>query len=80
MILLAGDGIADYQAVQGRDGQLLVHLALASGTERQQAVEAVSASVRATVEQYGCRPPEVDVDTHLPPLPPGRKRRRVQRV
>lgn len=80
MILLAGEGIADYQAIQERDGQLLVHLALTPSAARQQVVEAVRASVRATVEQYGCRPPKVDVDTHLPPLPPGRKRRRVQRL
>ena len=80
MILLAGEGIADYQAVQEHDGQLLVHLALTPSAERQQVVEAVRASVCATVDHYGCRPPKVDVDTHLPPLAPGRKRRRVQRV
>lgn len=80
MILLAGDGIADYQAVQECDGQLLVHLALTPGVDRQHVVEAVRTSVCATVDQYGCRPPEVDVDTLLPPLPPGRKRRRVQRL
>ncbi|MFN8465179.1 MAG: F390 synthetase-related protein [Caldilineaceae bacterium] len=80
MILLAGGGIVDYQAVQERDGQLLVHLALAPGADLRQVVEAVRASVCATVDQYGCRPPEVDVDANLPPLPPGRKRRRVQRL
>ncbi len=80
MILLAGEGIADYQAVQEHDGQLLVHLVLTPSADRQQVVEAVRASVCATVDHYGCRPPEVDVDTCLPPLPPGRKRRRVQRL
>ena len=80
MILLADAGIADYQAVQERDGQLLVHLALAPAADPPEVIEAVRASVCATVEQYGCRLPEVDVDTNLPPLPPGRKRRRVQRL
>ena len=80
MILLAGEGIADYQACQERDGQLLVHLALTTTADSRQVVEAVRKSVCATVDQYGCRPPEVDVDMDMPPLPPGRKRRRVQRL
>ena len=42
--------------------------------------EAVAASIAQTVRQYGCRPPQVEVDLHLPPLPPGVKRRRVQRL
>lgn len=79
MILLGGEGIADYQAVQERDGQLLVHLALAPGAGRQQVIDAVRAAVDATVEQYGCHRPQLDIDTHLPSLPTGRKRRRVQR-
>ena len=80
MILLAGEGIADYQACQERDGQLLVHLALTTTADSRQVVEAVRKSVCATVDQYGCRPPEVDVDMDMPPLPPSRKRRRVQRL
>ena len=80
MILLAGGGIADYQAVQERDGQLLVHLALAPPANPPQVIEAVRASVNSTVRQYGCRPPVLDIDTQLPPLQPGRKRRRVLRL
>ena len=80
MILLAGGGIVDYQAVQERDGQLLVHLALAPTANPAQVIAAVRASACATVAYYGCRPPVLDIDTQLPPLQPGRKRRRVQRL
>ncbi len=80
MILLAGAGIADYQALQERDGQLLVHLQLTPGAHQQQVIDAVRTSVYATVEQYGCLRPQLDIDTHLPPLPPASKRRRVQRL
>jgi hypothetical protein len=78
----AGSPILDYQAVQERDGQLHIHLALdpAAGPQAQAAVmAAVTASVHAAVAQYGCRPPQLTIDTDLPPLPPGCKRRRVQR-
>ncbi len=80
LVLLAGDGIADYQAVQAQDGQLLVHLALAPGADALQTVAALRSSIVAGVERYGCRRPQLDVDLHLPPLPPGAKRRRVQRL
>ena len=80
MILLAGAGIADYQAVQERDGQLLVHLAVdarrrsAAGDRRRPRLRLCDGrAVRLPA-------PELDVDTHLPPLPAGRKRRRVQRL
>jgi putative adenylate-forming enzyme len=79
MILLGSGGITDYQVVQECDGQLLVHLALMPGANRQQVIDAVRGSVNATVEQYGCHRPQLDIDTQLPPLPPGDKRRRVQR-
>jgi phenylacetate-CoA ligase len=80
MILLGAEGIADYQALQACDGQLLVHLALAPRANQQQVVDGVRTSVFTTVEQYRCLRPQLDIDTHLPPLPPGRKRRRVQRL
>jgi phenylacetate-CoA ligase len=80
MILLGGEGIADYQAVQEDDGQLLVHLQVTAVASQQQVVGAVRAAVYAVVEQYGCLHPQLDIDTNLPPLPPGRKRRRIQRL
>lgn len=78
-VLLAEAGIADYVAMQEWDGQLHVHLALLPGADPAAAQQAVAESVRAAVEQYGCRRPEVTVDNQLPPLSPGSKRRRVQR-
>jgi phenylacetate-CoA ligase len=79
-VLLAEAAVADYQAVQERDGQLHIHLALPPDADPSAACHAVTVSVMAAVQQYGCRSPLVEVDTHLLPLPPGSKRRRVQRV
>lgn len=79
-VLLAAAAIADYRAVQERDGQLHVQLALLPGADAAAVRQAVAASVIRTVQQYGCQSPVVEVDTHLPPTPPGSKRRRVQRV
>ena len=79
-VLLADAGIADYRAVQERDGQLQVHLALLPGADAAAARQAVAASITATVQQYGCRPPVVEVDAQMPLTPPGSKRRRVQRA
>jgi phenylacetate-CoA ligase len=79
MVLLASPTIADYGVVQAHDGDLHVHLQLPSGAEPQAVFAAVRASVEATVAHYGCRPPQLTIDAELPPLPPGRKRRRVQR-
>lgn len=82
-VLLAEAPIADYAAVQERDGHLRLHLALRPGLDAAgefASQEAVAASIAQTVRQYGCRPPQVEVDLHLPPLPPGVKRRRVQRL
>jgi phenylacetate-CoA ligase len=80
MVLLAEAGIADYQAVQEHDGQLHVHLALQPGADAAPARQAVAASVTATVLHYGCVSPQVTVDAQLPPLAPGSKRRRVQKM
>jgi hypothetical protein len=80
MILLAAEGIEDYAAVQECDGQLAIHLKLAAGAAAPPIVAAVRASVNAIAAAYGCRPPQLDVDTDLPAPAPGRKRRRVQRL
>jgi phenylacetate-CoA ligase len=80
LILLSSDAIADYKAVQARDGELCVHLAPAEGADLQAVVAAVRKGVSSGIEQYGCLPPRLEVDTHLPPLPAGAKRRRVQRL
>jgi len=82
-VLLAEAPIVDYTAVQERDGHLRVHLLLPLDRDAAAAAAArqvVAASVAQTVQQYGCRPPQVEVDTHLPPAAPGSKRRRVRRV
>jgi phenylacetate-CoA ligase len=80
LILLASDAIADYQAVQERDGELRVHLAAAAGADPDAVMAAVRGSVANGIEQYGCRPPRIEIDTHLVPPAPGAKRRRVQRL
>jgi phenylacetate-CoA ligase len=80
MVLLASPAIVDYQAVQSRNGELHVHLALPPDAAPQAVFAAVRASVGATVAQYGCRLAQLTVDAELPPLAPGCKRRRVQRL
>jgi phenylacetate-CoA ligase len=80
MVLLAHAAIEDYLAVQERDGHLRIHLQTTPGASRQAVVTAVRAAVLAGVDGYACRPPQLEIEFDLPPLPPGRKRRRVQRV
>jgi phenylacetate-CoA ligase len=80
LILLAGDAIADYQAVQEHDGELRVHLATAAGADPAAVLAAVRSSVLDGIEQYGCLPPRLELDTHLVAPPAGAKRRRVQRL
>jgi putative adenylate-forming enzyme len=80
MVLLAAAGIADYQAVQERDGQLNVHILLLPGADAAAARQLVAASVTSTVRSYNCLAPDVEVDTSFTATPAGQKRRRVQRI
>ena len=80
MVLLAEAGIADYQAVQERDGQLNVQILLLPGADAAAARQIVAASVRDTVRSYNCLAPSVEIETNLPVTPAGQKRRRVQRI
>jgi phenylacetate-CoA ligase len=79
-VLLAEAGIADYMAVQERDGHLCVHLALQPGADPAAAQGAVAANIAAATQQYGCLPPALEVSVQLPPSLAGSKRRRVQRA
>lgn len=80
MVLLAGPTLLDYAAVQERDGHLRIHALPAPGTSHDALIRALQASVTATVQGYGCRAAELEVELTLPPVTPGAKRRRVQRV
>jgi phenylacetate-CoA ligase len=79
MVLLADGTIDDYQAVQERPGQLRIHLQVPDDRFAG-AAAAVRESVNRIVAQYGCRPATVEIERGLCALPPGVKRRRVQRV
>lgn len=79
MILLAHDGIADYQAVQEQDGHLRIHLETAAELSFDAVARAVRARVEAVTAGYGCRCPQLEIEKGLEPVPPGAKRRRVQR-
>ncbi|HLZ63038.1 MAG TPA: F390 synthetase-related protein [Ktedonosporobacter sp.] len=80
MLLLASPQIIDYQVIQERCGQLRIHLAVSTTASFDSVVQSVCASVAATMAQYSCRPASIQVEKGLPPLIPGMKRRRVQRV
>jgi putative adenylate-forming enzyme len=78
MILLASQGITDYQVIQRQPGQLDISLSIAPGTSFESVSASVLESVNATVAQYECRPALVRIEQGIPPPPPGVKRRRVQ--
>ncbi|HEX2203415.1 MAG TPA: F390 synthetase-related protein [Longimicrobium sp.] len=80
MVLLGSPDIDDYQAFQERPGHLRVHLALRPGADFAAAAATVRESVRAVAAQYDARPPELHLEPGLAPVPPGAKRRRVQRL
>jgi phenylacetate-CoA ligase len=80
MILLASPDIVDYQIVQASPGHLHIFLALPPHARFNQVENLVCQSVATTLASYGCRLAKVDVEEGLPMLPPGVKRRRVQRV
>ncbi len=77
MVLLASQGIADYQVVQESLERLQVRLALAPGASFAPVEAAVRASAQVMFAQYDCRIPEIIVEEGLEPLKPGMKRRRV---
>ena len=80
MILLASPHIVDYQVVQERHGHMRIHLSVAPGIPFNSVVQEVKASATMILAQYDCRPAELCIEEGLVPLPPGTKRRRVQRV
>ncbi len=80
MILLGSPVIIDYLVQQDRPGTFRIYLKLASGADFDATTEAVQRSVDAIAASYECLPPTVHWVAGLPPLLPGRKRRRVQRV
>ena len=78
-ILLASPAIADYALVQEPDGSLQVHTRLDAGADEATTLDAIRASITATVEQYACVVPPLAVDAALEPAAPDAKRRRIQR-
>lgn len=80
MILLAHPDILDYQAVQAGDGQLAIHLAVATHISFEEVAAAVHRSVQAMVAHYACQLASVSIGQGLPPMPQGTKRRRVRRI
>lgn len=79
MVLLSSPQIKDYQATQMGTGQLTIYLDVADDASFDAVAADVRANVHAIVAQYGCRSPELQIVTGIPPTPPGVKRRRVQR-
>lgn len=79
-VLLAGDQIRDYQALQRRDGELALSLELAPGADWPAAAAALERGLRETLAAYGCGIDELALSQGLPPRPPGAKRRRVART
>ena len=80
MILLASDGIAEYQAVQERPGQLCVRVALLPGADADAVDAALRRSADETTARYGRRPMDLTIEHELESLAPDRKRRRVRRL
>jgi putative adenylate-forming enzyme len=79
-MLLASPAILDYRIVQHTDDTLRVHLSVPTEANAAKVIEAVRASLQATIATYGCRVPDIHIDTAFEPPPPGTKRRRVARL
>jgi phenylacetate-CoA ligase len=80
MILLAGDGVAEYQAVQERPGQLCVRVALLPGAAPDAVDEALRRSADESTARYGCRRMDLAIEHELEPRAADMKRRRVRRL
>lgn len=80
MILLASDGIAEYQAVQERPGHLCVRVALLPSADADAVDAALRHSADETTARYGRRPMDLTIEHELESLAPDRKRRRVRRL
>jgi hypothetical protein len=80
MILLASGGVAEYQAVQTRPGQLAVRVALAPGADAGAVDAALRRSAEETAARYGCRRMDLAIENELEPYASDMKRRRVRRL
>jgi putative adenylate-forming enzyme len=80
MILLASDGIAEYQAVQERPGRLCVRVTLLPSAAADAVDAALRHSANETTARYGCRLMDLTIEHELEPLAPDMKRRRVRRL
>jgi phenylacetate-coenzyme A ligase PaaK-like adenylate-forming protein len=77
-ILLADARILEYEAVQKRPGHLRVHLEVQPGSEMT-VRENVRAGIAQMLEQYACRPADLEIVFELIPRAANVKRRRVRR-
>jgi phenylacetate-CoA ligase len=78
MLLMSSAAILDYEIIQEQDGALTVHLRLSAESDTSLVFEAVRTSTESTIRGYGCRMPEIQIDSVLVLPPPSTKRRRVQ--
>jgi putative adenylate-forming enzyme len=78
-ILLSSSQILEYEAVQEHPGHLSVHLEVKLGFENE--VQAsVRESILQTLEQYDCRPADLEIFFGLPARAANIKRRRIHRT
>jgi phenylacetate-CoA ligase len=80
MVLLATDEIQDYQVFQEKCGSLRIHVEPTEGADFDHIVARLRASVTQVAQLYGCRVSQLAVEQGLVKMPPGAKRRRVQRL
>lgn len=79
MVLLAGEGVLDFQAVQARPGQLSLYLELQPGADREQVRRVLQEQVSTILDQYDCRVDQYEFVFGLPAQTASEKRRRVRR-
>jgi phenylacetate-CoA ligase len=80
VILMADPEIAEYQAVQERDGAIRIRLELTPEADFDPVAERVRCGMEAALTEYGCRAEAIAVERGLEPRPAGAKNRRVQRT
>jgi putative adenylate-forming enzyme len=79
MILLASDGISDYEIIQEGAGRIRFHIEVSGDRSFATIEEAVRLSAVKTLDHYSCHAAQIDVVRGLPPRLPNEKRRRVRR-
>ncbi|HYW50574.1 MAG TPA: F390 synthetase-related protein, partial [Gemmatimonadaceae bacterium] len=80
MVLLAHDGIVEYEVEQPAPGELVIGVMLRDFATFDDVAARLGLTVRAALQEYGCHLVALSVQPGIAPRAPGSKRRRVRRA